>query len=61
MVLLGIPNNGSKEKQGTVVIVFEIEIDTVNFIARLPSEKLGKVRNVTSAALASTSISLRDI
>lgn len=38
MVLLGMPNNESKEEQGTVVIVFGIEIDTVNFIARLPSE-----------------------
>lgn len=61
MVLLGMPNNGSKEEQGTVVIVFGIEIDTENFIARLPSEKLEKVRKATSAALASASISLLDI
>ena len=58
MVLLGMPNNGSKEEQGTVVIVFGIEIDTVNFIARLPSEKLEKVRKATSAALASASFFL---
>lgn len=61
MDLLGMPNNGSGEEQGTVVIVFGIEIDTVNSIARLPSEKLRKVRKATSAALASASISLLEI
>ncbi len=60
MVLLGIPNNGSKEKQGTVVIVFGIEINTVNFIARLPSEKLEKYGK-QQAILGSASISLLDI
>lgn len=61
MALLGMPNNESKEEQGTAVIVFGIEIDTVNLIARLPQEKLQKVRDATSAALASKSISLLDI
>ncbi len=61
MVLLGMPNNRSKEEQGTVVIVFGIEIDSVNLIARLPLEKLEKVRKATSTALASGSISLLDI
>ena len=55
MALLGMPNNGAKEEQGTVVIVFGIEIDTVNLIARLPQDKLEKVRDATSAALASKS------
>lgn len=58
--LLSMPHNKTKE-QGTSVVVFGIEIDTVNSIARLPQEKLHKVRNATSAALASKSISLLDI
>lgn len=46
-----MPNNGAKEEQGTAVIVFRTEINTVNLIARLPQEKLKKVRDATSAAL----------
>ena len=56
-----MPNNGAKEEQGTIVIIFGIEIDTVNLIARLPQAKLQKVRDATSAALASRSISLLDV
>ena len=56
-----MPNNGAKEEQGIVVIVFEIEIDTVKLIARLPQAKLQKVRDATSAALASRSISFLNI
>ena len=61
MALPGMPTNGAKEEQDTAVIDFGIEIDTVNLTARLPEENLQKVRNATSAALASKSISLLDI
>lgn len=61
MTLLRMPNNGAKEEQGTAVIVFGTEINTVNLIARLPQEKLKKVRDATSAALGSKYISLLDI
>lgn len=61
MVLLVMPNNGPKEEQGTVVIVFEIEIDIVNLIARLLLEKLEKIRSATLAALPLASIRLLDI
>ena len=61
MVLFGISNNGSKEEQGIVLIVFGIEIDIVNFITRLSLEKLEKVQKATSATLTSLSIKLLDI
>lgn len=53
MTLLRMPNNGAKEEQGTAVIVYGTEINTFNLIARLPQEKLKKVRDATSAALGS--------
>lgn len=61
MTLLRMPNNGAKEEQGTSVIVYGTEINTFNLIARLPQEKLKKVRDATSAALGSKYISLLDI
>ncbi len=43
--LLGIPQNDSKDREGTMVEVFGIEVDTSKFTARLPKEKLGKAKN----------------
>ena len=50
--LLEIPRNDLKDVEGTQVIVFGIEIDTENFTARLPTDKLTKAIIVTSKTLA---------
>lgn len=46
--LLDIPRNDSKDSQGTIVIVFGIEIDTSCFTARLPKEKLENAIRATA-------------
>lgn len=45
---LGIPRQAGKDECGQVVPVFGYELDTVNFIMRLPAEKVEKlIKNVT--------------
>ncbi len=46
--LLGISQNNSKDAQGTVVVVFGIEVDTSYFIVRLPKKKLDKATRATA-------------
>lgn len=59
--LLGIPRNDLKDAEGTLVIVFRIEIDTRNIIARLPNDKLEKAVKVTSKVLAKQSVTFLKI
>jgi hypothetical protein len=55
---LGIPRAEKKDATGTCITVLGIEIDTVQMIARLPSEKLIRAIQATTVALAGSSISL---
>lgn len=50
--LLGILKNDPKDAEGTEVIIFGIEINTRNFMARLPKDKLDKVIKATGKVLA---------
>ena len=50
--LLEIPRNNSKDIERTQVIVFGIEIDTENFTAKLPTDKLAKAIKATGKTLA---------
>ena len=50
--LLEILRNDSKDTEGTQVIVFGIEIDTENFTAKLPTNKLAKAIRATGKILA---------
>lgn len=59
--LLGIPRNNLKDAEGTLVIVFAIEIYTKSFIARLPNDKLKKAVKATSKFLAEQSVTFLDI
>lgn len=56
--MLGIPRNDSKDKEGTQLSVFSIEVDT---IARLPAEKLEKAIKATEKVLANQSVAFLDI
>lgn len=58
--VLGIPRQESKDKTGTVVSVFGIQIDTNSFIASLPSDKITKAIEVTARALHQQSLLLKD-
>lgn len=55
--LLGIPRNDSKDGEGTVLVVFGIEVDTNTFTAKLPREKLEKARTATARILKEKSVS----
>ena len=59
--LLGIPRNDSKDRDGTEVVVFGIEIDTSSLTARLPKEKLTKAIEATSRILNEKSVSFLDM
>jgi hypothetical protein len=59
--LLGIPENNSKDVTGTIVTVLGIEIDTNMLVARLPTDKLAKARDLTSHALRKASLSLVEL
>lgn len=58
--VLGIPRQESKDKTGTVVPVFGIEINSNDFIASLPPEKIAKAIAATGAALLQKSLSLKE-
>lgn len=59
--LLEIPRNELKNGQGTWITVFEIEIDTMSFTARLPTEKLDKAVKATARVFTEQSVSLLDM
>ena len=59
--LLGILRNNLKDAKGTLVIVFGIEIDTRNFTARLPNDKLEKAVKATNKVLVEQSVTFLDI
>lgn len=59
--LLGLPRNDSKDCQGTVVIVFGIEIDTSLFTACLPRDKLEKAIKATLKVLSQKVVSFSNI
>ncbi len=59
--LLGIPRNDSKDREGTQITVFGIEVNTSSFTARLPPEKLEKAIKATTKVLAEQSVSFLDI
>lgn len=59
--LLGVPQNNSKDAQGTTVVVFGIEVDTSCFRARLPKEKLDKVTKATAKVLSQKLVNFIDI
>lgn len=59
--LLGIPQNDSKDREGTEVVVFGIEVNTSTFTARLPQEKLQKAIRATAKILEQKSVSFIDI
>lgn len=59
--LLGVPQNDTKDRQGTAVIVFEMEIDTSSFTAQLPNDKPNKETLVTAKVLSQKLVSFIDI
>ncbi len=59
--LLGLPQNDSKDCQGTEVIVFEIEIDTSSFTVWLPGYKLEKAVRAILKVLSQKAVSFIDI
>lgn len=59
--LLRIPRNDSREREGTLVIVFGIEVDKPDFTARLPRDKLEKDMIATVQILKESSVSFIDI
>ena len=59
--LLGIPRNDSKDREGTQITVFGIEVNTSSFTARLPPEKLEKAIKAMAKVLAEQSVSFLDI
>ncbi len=59
--LLGLPQNDSKDCQGTLVTVFGIEVDTSLFTARLSRDKLEKTILASSKVLSQKAISYIDI
>ena len=58
--VLGIPRNESKDYEGTVVEVLEIEIDSNLFEARLPTKKLRRALSSAAAALKADTLSLHE-
>ena len=59
--LLGLPRNGSKDCQGTEVIVLGIKIDTSSFTSRLPADKLKKAIRAPLKVLSQKVVSSIDI
>lgn len=59
--ILGFSQKNFKNCQKTVVIIFEIEIDSSLFIARLPIDKLKKAIGDKSKVLGQKAISFIDI
>lgn len=50
--MLGIPRNNLKNIESTLIIVFGIEIDTKNFIAKFLNNQLEKTVKAISKVLA---------
>ena len=48
---LGLPRNNSKDRHGTTVTVFGLEVDLENFILQLLQDKLNKAQHLTTVAL----------
>ncbi len=59
--LLGIPRNDSKDREGTQITVFGIEVYTSSFTTRLPPQKLEKAIKATAKVLAEQSVSFINI
>lgn len=59
--LLKISRNDLKDIEGILIIVFEIEIDTKNFIARLLNNKLEKTGKAISKVLTKQLVTFLDI
>jgi hypothetical protein len=55
---LGIPRNESKDEAGTKVTVLGLEIDTDEFVLRVPKDKVLRAAATTSTALEYNSISM---
>lgn len=58
---LGNPENVSKDIEGTVVPVFGIEVDTNQFMARLPEDKVLRACTLCSDTLSRSSVTLHSI
>lgn len=58
---LGIPRNESKYRAGTSIPVFGLIIDTNHFIARVPKDKLDRIKLGTAMALSKSSVSRHEI
>ena len=58
---LGVPRKDSKDEFGTTVPVFGIEVDTLAMEARLPREKMDKLRHMVSKPLQSGWTSQKEI
>ena len=55
---LGIPRADAKDATGTCITILGIEIDSIQMVARLPTEKLNKAKHVTAIALSQSTITL---
>ena len=58
---LGIPRQDAKDVEGTVVLVFGLEVDTNNFIVRVPPDKVARAEQATSFALEQPSLTLKEV
>jgi hypothetical protein len=56
--LLGVPRSDPKDRQGQIVDILGIELDTIKFEARLSSEKLASAARLTEELLQQKSVSL---
>jgi hypothetical protein len=57
---LGIPRNDAKDCVGCVLTVLGIEVDTHQFVARLPQDKLNRALKATASTLAQQSLTLKE-
>lgn len=57
--LISISRNNSKDYKGTIIVILGIEVDTFNFLARLPKEKLDKAIKSTKKVLKEKSVSVK--
>ena len=58
--VLGVPQNKTKDMEGTVIPVFGIEVDTTEMIARVPLDKISRVQSMCSSVLEHKSMSLHN-
>ena len=58
---LDIPRNEERDCHGTTVEVLGKELDIIKFEARLPTEKLRRIRILSASALASDALTLHEV